>query len=182
MTRHYQDLDSASDWIEKSFNQSEALPRSWKWRVISMEFLRSFLRCHFAGKLKVASRNAGCFLKLFVTSHFLFLLRFKTAKNTTRKPWKWPENSEQLLLCVNNYMLPFTSTLAPSWLFHWSVLREHKAPFLSVSMLCICKSVERAKYGVQRALKLSAWKGGSALMITKLRVCYNVVIVPIGHV
>ena len=49
-------------------------------------------------------------------------------------------------------------------------------------MLYIRKSVERAKYGVQRALKLSAWNGGSALMITKLRVCYNVVIVPIGHV
>ena len=49
-------------------------------------------------------------------------------------------------------------------------------------MLCIRKSVERAKYGVRRALRISAWKGGSALMITKLRVCYDVVIVPIGHV
>ena len=77
-------------------------------------------------------------------------------------------------------MLPFTSTLAPLWLFHWSVSREDKTPFLSVSMLCICKSLDRAKYGVQRALRISAWKGGSALVITKLRVCYNVVIIPIG--
>ena len=30
-------------------NQSKALPRSGSWRVISMEFLRSFLRRHFAG-------------------------------------------------------------------------------------------------------------------------------------
>ena len=30
------------------FNQSEALPRSRKLHVISMEFLRPFLRCHFA--------------------------------------------------------------------------------------------------------------------------------------
>ena len=30
-----------------------------------MEFLRSFLRRHLAGKLVVASRNAGCFLRLF---------------------------------------------------------------------------------------------------------------------
>ena len=79
-------------------------------------------------------------------------------------------------------MLPFTSTLAPSWLFHWSVSREDKAHFLSVSILCICKSLDRAKYGVQRALRISALKGGSALMITKLRVCYNVVIIPMDDV
>ena len=29
-----------------------------------MEFLRSFLRLHFAGKPLVASRNVGCFLRL----------------------------------------------------------------------------------------------------------------------
>ena len=32
--------------------------------VISMEFLRSFLRRHFAGKQVVASRNVDCFLRL----------------------------------------------------------------------------------------------------------------------
>ena len=31
---------------EICFNQSEALPRSGKWRVISVEFLRSFVRGH----------------------------------------------------------------------------------------------------------------------------------------
>ena len=32
--------------------------------VISMKFLRSFLRCHFTGKPLVTSRNIGCFLRL----------------------------------------------------------------------------------------------------------------------
>ena len=41
-------------------NQSEAVPSSG----ISMEFLCSFLRRHFAGKPVVASRNVGCFLRL----------------------------------------------------------------------------------------------------------------------
>ena len=46
------------------FNQSEILSRSGSWRVISMEFLCSFLRCHLAGKPVVASPNVGCFLRL----------------------------------------------------------------------------------------------------------------------
>ena len=45
-------------------NQSEELARSGWWRVISMEFLRSFLRRHLAGKPVVASPNVGCFLRL----------------------------------------------------------------------------------------------------------------------
>ena len=45
-------------------NQSEALSRPRQWHVIKMEFLRSFLRRHFAGKPKMASRNDGCFLRL----------------------------------------------------------------------------------------------------------------------
>ena len=45
-------------------DQSETLPRSGWWWVISMEFLCSFLRRHFAGKPVVGSWNVGCFLKL----------------------------------------------------------------------------------------------------------------------
>ena len=47
-------------WIKflMRHNQSEALPGSWKWCIISMEFLRSFLRRHFAGKPLVASSKA----------------------------------------------------------------------------------------------------------------------------
>ena len=62
--RHYPDLDSTSDWWKQIFNQSEVLPRSGYWHVISMEFQRSFLRRHFEGKPVVASRNVGCFLRL----------------------------------------------------------------------------------------------------------------------
>ena len=43
------------------FNQSEALPRSGQWYVISMEFLHPFFRRQFAGK----SVGVGCFLKLY---------------------------------------------------------------------------------------------------------------------
>ena len=47
-------------------NQSESLPQIW---VVTRhqygpEFLRSFLRRHFASKPVVASRNVGCFLRL----------------------------------------------------------------------------------------------------------------------
>ena len=49
ITRHFQDLGCACDWLKISFDQSEALPRSGKWRVNSMEFLCLFLRRHFAG-------------------------------------------------------------------------------------------------------------------------------------
>ena len=48
--RGFRGLGSASYWMELCFNRSEALSRSgWK-HVISMEFLRSFLRRHFARK------------------------------------------------------------------------------------------------------------------------------------
>ena len=42
MSRHHQDLGGASDW---------------SYRVISVEFLRSFLMRHFPAKLMVALRN-----------------------------------------------------------------------------------------------------------------------------
>ena len=48
-------MRSASDQLKICSNQSETLPRSGWWRVISMEFLHSSLRRHFSG---------GCFLRL----------------------------------------------------------------------------------------------------------------------
>ena len=47
MMRHYPDVCSSSDWMKQIINQSGALPRS-KYCCV-MEFLRSFLRLHFAG-------------------------------------------------------------------------------------------------------------------------------------
>ena len=46
------------------FGQSYALTRSGQWSFISMEFLRSFPRRHFARKPVVASPNVSCFLRL----------------------------------------------------------------------------------------------------------------------
>ena len=45
-------------------NQSEALLWPRQWHVISMKFVPSFLRRHFAGKPVVPSRNVGHFLRL----------------------------------------------------------------------------------------------------------------------
>ena len=59
MTLHYVDLGRVYDWLKQISptrqDQSEALLRSGKWRVIRREFRRSFLRRHFAGKPVVAS-------------------------------------------------------------------------------------------------------------------------------
>ena len=52
---------------DMGLNQSEILLRSEERRVISMEFLCSFLRRHFVGKPAVASRNASCFLRLVLS-------------------------------------------------------------------------------------------------------------------
>ena len=59
MACHYPDLGSASDWMKPISNQLESLRRSGQWHVTSMEFLRPFLRRHFAGKPLVASRKLG---------------------------------------------------------------------------------------------------------------------------
>ena len=67
---------------ETAFNQSEALTRSGKWHVISMEFLRPFHKRHYAGKPVVASRNIGRFLRLQKES-----LSFKLLKLPI--PYQW---------------------------------------------------------------------------------------------
>ena len=63
MTNHFQDLGSASDKIKQFFNQSEALPRSGQRHIISIEFLRLFLRCHFREK-QWWHHNVSCFVRL----------------------------------------------------------------------------------------------------------------------
>ena len=49
---------------EANLQPIRSLSQIWLVRVISMEFLRCFLRRHFAGKPPVVSRNFGCFLRL----------------------------------------------------------------------------------------------------------------------
>ena len=57
-----------------SANQKHYPALGSEWRVISVEFLRSSLRRHFAGKPVVASRNVGCFLRLVETIIYSFSL------------------------------------------------------------------------------------------------------------
>ena len=57
-------------WLKIRFNQSEVKPSSGQWRVNKMEFLRSSLGRHFAGKPLLASRNVGCFLRLLYAWSF----------------------------------------------------------------------------------------------------------------
>ena len=70
MTRHYPDLGSASDWSCRVGNLFQPITRTTQiWVVLvisSMEFLRSFLRCHFAGKQVVASPNVDSFVRLLL--------------------------------------------------------------------------------------------------------------------
>ena len=64
---HYPDLGSTSDWLKE--NSLEAQPirsttKIWVVHVISMEFLRSLLRHHFARAQVATSWNISCFLRL----------------------------------------------------------------------------------------------------------------------
>ena len=71
MTRHYPDLGSASDWSCRVGNLIQPIRSTaqlWEGCVISMEFLRSFLRLHLAGKPVVASPNVDCFLLFWRTN------------------------------------------------------------------------------------------------------------------
>ena len=52
------------DLFKRKWDVSSKRILQWN-RVISMEFLRSFLRRCLAGKPAVASPNVGCFLRLF---------------------------------------------------------------------------------------------------------------------
>ena len=67
------------------YDQSEVLLRFGKWRVISVEFLYSFLRRQFARKPVVASQNVGCFLRLI-----------RQWNLAVKRPWilnlTWPES------------------------------------------------------------------------------------------
>ena len=48
----------------KKKNTSTWATQVRRWPVINMEFLHSFLRQHFAGKLLVVWQNVGCFFRL----------------------------------------------------------------------------------------------------------------------
>ena len=68
MTRHFPDLNSASDWLKQISHAARPIRGTTKiWK-----FLRSFLRCHFVGKPRVmASPNVRYFLRLRSSQWFL---------------------------------------------------------------------------------------------------------------
>ena len=69
MTCHYPDLGSVSNWpkqISLTIRQIGSNSQLWGSHVVSMEFLRSFLRRDFVGKPKVALQNVSCILRLTV--------------------------------------------------------------------------------------------------------------------
>ena len=70
MTCHYPDF--APDCMRQIINQSEALPRCGQWHTISVEFLPSFLRRHFAEELVVAWRNISCFLRVVLHCYWCY--------------------------------------------------------------------------------------------------------------
>ena len=61
--RYY--LGSASHWLKQISHAARPIRSTIQiWHVTSMEFLRSYLRRHFAGKPVVPSRNVGWLLRL----------------------------------------------------------------------------------------------------------------------
>ena len=83
----FPDLGNASDWSYRVGNLLQPI-RSGKWRVISMEFLRSFLRRYFAGKAMVASPISQA--RKTVSRHVLITV-FKAVMPPLNglKVWKW---------------------------------------------------------------------------------------------
>ena len=95
---------------EICFNQSEIPPRSRYWRVISMEFLRSFLRRHFAGKPVVSSRNVLSFLRLFFLLVLVYFTLFRHEDSTL-----WQRMKQDLR---PNWYQPFHYHPARERLYH----------------------------------------------------------------
>ena len=76
LTRQLPDLGCASDWSCRGGNLLQPIRSATHicvvtvWTFISMDFLQSFLRRHFAGKPVVVSQNVGCFLRLWNSESF----------------------------------------------------------------------------------------------------------------
>ena len=72
---------SASDWSCRVGNFLQPIRNTIQIlvvNVIRMEFLRSFLRLHFAVKPEVASQNVGCFLRHDTQVLFMRGFRFRS--------------------------------------------------------------------------------------------------------
>ena len=72
MTCDYLDLDNDSDKLKHISLAALPIRNIFRWwNVISLEFLRSFLRSHFEGKpVSMTSRNIDCFRRLPTNASF----------------------------------------------------------------------------------------------------------------
>ena len=90
LTRHYPGLVSACDWSKEIFSQSEAQPWSWKWRVMSMEFLHSFLdQTSFRGETCGGIGKRRLFSRLGQMARFVFLWSVSLARFSKKLRRKW---------------------------------------------------------------------------------------------
>ena len=90
LTRHYPDLGRASDWSKEIFSQSEAQRWSWKWRVISMEFLRSFVdQTSFRGETCGGIGKRRLFSRLGQMARFVILWSVSLARFSKKLRRKW---------------------------------------------------------------------------------------------
>lgn len=95
------------DWLKFASTNQHEQPRSGWCRVVSMSFLHTFLRRHFAG---IASRNVSCYRRLYLSRFpvvvIVFLLSFLFAlladvtfaflcfyRNRQRTQTHWPRLS-----------------------------------------------------------------------------------------
>ena len=91
-------LGSASDWLNQISHAARPIRSTSKICVVTrhqfLNFLRSFLGRHLAGKPVVASPNVGCFLRLSRITHLS-----KEKKNDGMQRSTQPVNKTDWFLC-----------------------------------------------------------------------------------
>ena len=122
-------------------DQSEALldlgsNTSFK-HVISVEFLRIFLRRHFKGKPVVVSRNIGCFLRLVLGTNKIFCHPLISIKDPSHNPlssisaqsergWDLAQDSCIMQVIVLNYGRFATKSSRCNHLFVLNSLKQFR--------------------------------------------------------
>ena len=102
-----------------------------------MEFLRSFLRLHFAGKPVVASWIVGCFLRLLVGDNGKCARVPKTVPSPIgQNEWAMGRNYNNVLVTCVNLQLKTPSTVTLSSL-ETCWLGEKERPFISLRLQLI---------------------------------------------
>ena len=108
LTRHFPDLGSASNWSKEIFNHLEAQPWSWKWRVISMEFLGSFLdQTSLRGETCGGIGKRRLFSRLRQMAWFVFLWSVSLARCSKKLCRKWMLKKCQCCCKKGNWTIIF---------------------------------------------------------------------------